>query len=148
MLNVSKSMACTVTFIGPGLTNGLNIVTQVGCPNVNGALFYSPFPGMDVMRQDSAFVQAYRASNDGANPDDIGAAMYGMEKLVGEIIRATGKDLTRQSFMATIGRVKTFNTGVYPPTNFRSRFGGTAMNLLKADCNKQEYVTVRRNERP
>ena len=50
--------------------------------------------------------------------------------------------------MATIGRVKTFNTGVYPPTNFRSRFGGTAMNLLQADCGKSEYVTVRRNERP
>ncbi len=148
MLNVAKSMACTVTFIGPGLTNGLNIVTQVGCPNVNGALFYSPFPGMDVMRQDGAFVQAYKNKNDGSNPDDIGAAMYGMEKLVGEIIRATGKGLTRQSFMATIGKIKTFDTGVYPPTNFRSRFGGTAMNLLKADCNKNEYVTVRRNERP
>ena len=50
--------------------------------------------------------------------------------------------------MATIGKVKKFDTGVYPPTNFTSRFGGTAMNLLKADCNKQEYVTVRRNERP
>ncbi|HEX4816663.1 MAG TPA: ABC transporter substrate-binding protein [Nonomuraea sp.] len=148
MLNVAKSMACTVTFVGPGLTNGLNIVTQVGCPNVNGALFYSPFPGMDVMRGDGAFVQAYKNKNGGSNPDDIGAAMYGMEKLVGEIIRATGKDLTRQSFMATIGKVKTFTTGVYPPTNFRSRFGGTAMNLLKADCGKSEYVTVRRNERP
>lgn len=148
LLNVSKSMACSVTFVGPGLTNGLNVVTQVGCPNVNGAMFYSPFPGMDVMRQDAAFVQAYRTKNGGANPDDIGAAMYGMEKLVGEILRATGRNLTRESFMGTIGRVKTFDTGVYPPTNFRSRFGGTAMNLLRADCNKQEYVTVRRNERP
>jgi hypothetical protein len=103
---------------------------------------------MDVMRSDGAFVQAYRNKNDGSNPDDIGAAMYGMEKLVGEMLRATGKDLTRQSFMATIGKVKTFSTGVYPPTNFRSRFGGTAMNLLRADCNRSEYVTVRRNERP
>jgi ABC-type branched-subunit amino acid transport system substrate-binding protein len=148
LLNVSKSMACRVTFVGPGLTNGLNVVAQVGCPNVDNAMFYSPFPGMDVMRGDGAFVQAYRNKNGGANPDDIGAAMYGMEKLVGEMLRATGKNLSRESFMATIGRVKTFNTGVYPPTNFRSRFGGTAMNLLQADCNKSEYVTVRRNERP
>lgn len=148
LLNVAKSMACSVVFIGPGLSNGLNIVTQVGCPNVNGALFYSPFPGMDIMRGDNAFVSAYRNKNDGSAPDDIGAAMYGMEKLVGEILRATGKNLSRQSFMQTIAKVKNFNTGVYPATNFTSRFGGTAMHLLKADCNKQEYITVRRNERP
>ena len=148
LLNVSKSMACRVVFVGPGLSNGLNIVTQVGCPNVDKALFYSPFPGMDVMRQDAAFVKAYRDKNGGSNPDDIGAAMYGIEKLVGEMIRATGKNLSRESFLATIGRVRTFNTGVYPPTDFRSRFGGTAMNLLQADCAKSEYVTARRNERP
>ena len=148
LLNVSKSMACRVTFIGPGLTNGLNIVAQVGCPNVDGALFYSPFPGLDVMRQDSAFVQAYRNKNGGSQPDDIGAAMYGLEKLVGAMLQATGKDLSRQSFMATIARVKTFNTGVFPATNFTSRFGGTAMHLLQADCGRNEYVTVRRNERP
>ncbi len=146
-LNVLKSMACEVTFIGPGLTNGLNIVASVGCPNVSGALFYSPFPGMDVMRQNKAFVTAYQQRNN-ANPDDIGAAIYGAEEMVGAILRATGKDLTRESFLATIARVKNFNPGVYPPTSFSSRFGGTAMNLLRADCGKNEFVTVRRNERP
>ena len=148
LLNVSKSMPCRVTFLGPGFTNGLNVVTQVGCPNVDGAQFYSPFPGMDVMRQDSQFVQAYRDKNDGANPDDIGAALYGIEKLVGAMLNATGKDLSRERFMSTIASVKAFNTGVYPTTNFSSRFGGTAMHLLKADCGKQEYETKRLNERP
>ncbi len=148
LLNVAKSMPCQVTFVGPGLTNGLNVVTQVGCPNVDGALFYSPFPGMDVMRQDAEFVKAYQASNGGAQPDDIGAALYGVEKVVGAMLAKTGKDLTREAFMQTIAREKAFATGVYPPTNFTSRFGGTAMNLLQADCGKQEYVTVRRNERP
>lgn len=146
-LNVLKSMACSVTFIGPGLTNGLNIVASVGCPNVSGSLFYSPFPGMDVMRQNKTFVQAYQQRN-GSAPDDIGAAIYGAEEMVGAILRATGKDLTRESFMGTIARTKNFNPGVYPPTSFSSRFGGTAMNLLRADCNKNEFVTVRRNERP
>ncbi len=146
-LNVLKSMACSVTFIGPGLSNGLNIVAQVGCPNVSGAMFYSPMPGMDVMRQDKAFVSAYQQKNN-ASPDDIGAAIYGLEQMVGAMLKATGKDLTRESFMATIARVKNFNPGVFPPTSFSSRYGGTAMHLLKADCNKNEFVTVRRNERP
>lgn len=136
-----------MTFVGPGLTNGLNIVTQVGCPNVDGALFYSPFPGMDVMRQDKAFVEAYQEKNN-AQPDDIGAAIYGVEKVVGAMLEATGRNLSRESFMGTIARVKRFDTGVYPPTSFTSRYGGTAMNLLQADCGRSEYVTVRRNERP
>lgn len=147
LLNVAKSMPCRVTFVGPGLTNGLNIVAQVGCPNVDGALFYSPFPGMDVMRRDAAFVKAYRAKND-AEPDDIGASIYGLEKLVGAMLQAAGKDLTRQSFLSAVARVKRFDTGVFPPTSFTSRFGGTAMNLLQANCGRSEYVTVRRNERP
>jgi len=148
LLNVSKSMPCQVTFLGPGLTNGLNIVAQVGCPNMDGAQFYSPFPGMDVMRQNAEFVKAYRAKNDGANPDDIGAAIYGVEKVVGAMLQATGKNLNRQSFMSTIASVKSFNTGVYPTTNFSSRLGGTAMHLLEANCSKQEYETKRMNERP
>jgi branched-chain amino acid transport system substrate-binding protein len=71
-----------------------------------------------------------------------------VEKVVAAMLQATGKDLTREGFMATIAQVKQFNTGVYPATNFSSRFGGTAMNLLQADCGRQEYVTKRRNERP
>ena len=147
LLNVSKAMACRVTFIGPGLTNGLNIVADVGCPNLDDALFYSPFPGLDVMRRDNAFVSAYRQKNN-AEPDDIGAAIYGLEKLVGAMLDASGKDLSRESFQATIAPRKQFQTGVFPPTNFTSRFGGTAMHLLRADCGAGEFVTVRQNERP
>ena len=148
LLNVVKSMPCRVTFLGPGLTNGLNVVAQVGCPNIDGAMFYSTFPGMDVMRRNAKFVQAYKEKNDGANPDDIGAAIYAIESVVGQMLLAAGKNLTREGFMAGIARERAFNTGVLPPTNFSSRLGGTAMHLLQADCNRQEYVTVRQNERP
>ncbi len=147
LLNVSKSMVCQPTFIGPGLTNGLNIVAAAGCPNINGSYFYSPFPGMDLMRRNADFVRDYRAAN-GAEPDDIGAALYGVERLIVSMLQATGKDLSREAFMGTIASKKSFSTGVYPPTNFSSRFGGTAMHLLQADCSKREWVTVRQNERP
>ena len=148
LLNVVKSMPCRVAFLGPGLTNGLNIVAEVGCPNIDGSMFYSTFPGMDVMRRNQKFVQAYREKNNGAEPDDIGAAIYAIESVVGAMLQAAGKDLTRQGFMAAIARTRTFSTGVLPPTNFSSRLGGTAMHLLQADCSRQEYVTVRQNERP
>ncbi|GAB2753181.1 hypothetical protein GCM10027020_01440 [Nocardioides salsibiostraticola] len=147
LLNVSKSMVCQPAFIGPGLTNGLNIVAAAGCPNIQGSYFYSPFSGMDVMRRNADFVRDYRSAN-GAEPDDIGAAIYGVERLIVSMLQATGKDLSREAFMSTIAKKKSFSTGVYPPTNFSSRFGGTAMHLLQADCSKREWVTVRQNERP
>jgi branched-chain amino acid transport system substrate-binding protein len=148
LINVSKSMACRVTWFGPGLTNGLNIVAAAGCPNIDGALYYSPFPGMDKIDQlDPTFRAAYRQKN-GSEPDDIGVAVWGLEKLIGQMLQATGKGLSREAFMATIGRVKRFETNVYPTTNFSSRFGGTAMHLLEADCGSRQYKTARLNERP
>ena len=52
--------------------------------------------------------------------------------------------------MATVAKVKTFDSGgVYPPTNFASRFGGTAMHLLQADCGSREYKSpCARTRRP
>jgi len=148
LINVSKSMTCQVTFVGPGLTNGLNIVATAGCPTIDGALFYSPFPGLDRIDQmDPTFRPAYRQKNN-AEPDDLAIAVWGLEKLVGQMLQATGKQLSRESFMSTIARTKAFNTGVYPATNFSSRFGGTAMHLLEADCGSRQYRTVRVSERP
>jgi branched-chain amino acid transport system substrate-binding protein len=149
LINVSKSMTCQVTFVGPGLTNGLNIVATAGCPTINGAMFYSPFPGLDKIDQmDPTFRPAYRQKNGGSNPDDLAIAVWGLEKMVGQMLQATGKQLSREAFMGTVAKVKAFNTGVYPNTNFSSRFGGTAMHLLQADCGRREYRTVRVNERP
>lgn len=148
LINVSKSMPCRVTWFGPGLTNGLNIVASAGCPNIDGALYYSPFPGMDKIDQlDPGFRAAFRQKN-GSEPDDLALAMWGLEKLIGQMLQATGKGLSRESFMGTIARVKRFDTNVYPATNFTSRFGGTAMHLLEADCGSRQYKTARLSERP
>lgn len=150
LINVSKSMTCRVTFVGPGLTNGLNIVATGGCPTIDKAMFYSPFPQLDRIDQmDPNFRPAYRQKNGGSEPDDLGIAVWGLEKLVGTMLQATGKSLSRESFMNTIAKVKTFNTGVYPTTHYSSRFGGTAMHLLQADCgSRPQFRTVRVNERP
>lgn len=148
LINVSKSMTCSPTFVGPGLTNGLNIVATAGCPTIDGALFYSPFPGLDKIDQlDPTFRPAYREKN-GSEPDDLAIAVWGLEKLVGQMLEATGKNLSRESFMATIAKTRSFDTNVYPATNFSSRFGGTAMHLLQADCGSQQYRTARLSERP
>lgn len=142
LLNTSASMSCTMRFVGPGLTNGLNIVADAGCPKLDGARFLSPFPGMDRMMQNKEFRAAYASKNGNAEPDDLGAAIYAGERLIGEVLLAVGKSLSREAFLGTMARQKVFRTGVYPDTNFSSRFGGTAMWDLEMDCGRREYVTV------
>lgn len=141
LLNTSASMSCTMTFVGPGLTNGINIVANAGCPKLQGSRFLSPFPGMDRMRQNSEFMKAYQEKNGNTAPDDLGAAVFAGEKLIGEVLLAAGAQLDRQRFLATMAQKKVFKTGIYPDTNFSTRFGGTAMWDLRADCSKREWVT-------
>ncbi len=76
--------------------------------------------------------------------------MWGVEKLVGQMLQAAGKDLTTQKFLATLSSGKTFSNGVYPPVKYggSKRFGGTGMHLLRADCGARQYKTESRNVRP
>ncbi|MGH3520771.1 MAG: ABC transporter substrate-binding protein [Haloechinothrix sp.] len=150
LINVTKAMTCTVQFVGPGNTNGLNIVATGGCPQLNNARFFSSFPQLDkINSMDPNFSPAYRKKN-GSAPDDIGIAIWGIEKLVSQMMGAAGKDLSRQSLMKVLDSGKTFDNGVYPAVKFggNKNFGGTAMHLLKADCGSRQYKTERLNVRP
>ncbi|MQA63170.1 MAG: ABC transporter substrate-binding protein [Actinophytocola sp.] len=155
LIQAAKSMPCTnnglVKFIGPGNTNGLNVVAQNACNDIDGAQFFSTAPQLDKIGQvDPNFIPAYKKKNNGAAPDDIGILLWGVEKLVGEMLKATGKDLSRKSFMAAANSGKTFQSGVFPPVSYgaNKRLGGTAMHLLEADCGSQQYKTKQMNVRP
>lgn len=150
LINVTKAMTCTVRFLGPGNTNGLNIVATGGCPQLANAQFFSSFPQLDkINSMDRDFDPAYRKKN-GSAPDDIGIAIWGIEKLVSQMMQAAGKDMSRQSFMSTLESGKTFNNAVYPAVKFgpNKHLGGTAMHQLKADCRTPaQYRTERLNVR-
>jgi hypothetical protein len=107
----------------------------------NGATFFSPFPGLDkIDAMDPNYQKTYQAQNNTAG-DDIGLALWGGEKLLAAQMQAAGKGMTRQSFVsASLG--KKFSTGVYPDVDYaKSRFGGTAVHVLKANCGSQKYDT-------
>ena len=46
-----QAQAYSPVFMGPGITNGLNIVAEAGCPAIGPAKFFSPFPQLDVIDQ-------------------------------------------------------------------------------------------------
>ena len=77
--------------------------------------------------------------------DDIGWGIWGLEKLLSSMLAAPGRTLSRQTFVsAPMG--KAFTTGVWPTVKYGpSRFGGTAVHVLRLDCSKQQYVTEQMN---
>jgi ABC-type branched-subunit amino acid transport system substrate-binding protein len=138
------SQNCTVRWAGVGVTIGLNIVAAALCGGnaiPGGASFFSPFTGIaDADTIDPAFQQTWAKVN-GGKGDDIAWGLWGAEKLLGAMLQATGRDLTRQHFVNAVNG-KTFSTKAYPDVNYsKSHFGGTGVQVLKSDCTKSMYAT-------
>jgi ABC-type branched-subunit amino acid transport system substrate-binding protein len=138
------AQAYSPLWTGPGITNGFNIVTEGGCPAVNGARWMSPFPGLDAIdRLDPDYRPAYRQYV-GSEPDDIGLAEWGLNKTFRLMLEAAGRDLSRQSFVRTLTSGRTFASNVFPTVSYDGtiRFGAKAMHVLEADCSTRKWKTM------
>jgi ABC-type branched-subunit amino acid transport system substrate-binding protein len=141
----AQGQAYTPLWTGPGLSNGLNLVAEFGCPSIAGARFLSPFPELDVIdRFDADYKPAYRKYNNGAEPDDLGLMVWGLSKTLHRFLTATGPDLGRARFMATLDSGQEFSSGIFPPVRFGPghHFGATQAHLLEADCTNRRYRTL------
>ena len=138
------AQAYSPLWTGPGLTNGINIVTEGGCPAVNGARWLSPFPQLDVIdRLDPDYRPAYRKYA-GGEPDDIGLAEWGLNKTFRLMLEAAGRDLSRQSFLRALTSGKPFASNVFPTVAYDGsiRFGANSMHVLEADCSTRKWKTM------
>jgi ABC-type branched-subunit amino acid transport system substrate-binding protein len=138
----ARAQAYAPTWVGP-FGNGLNVVAQAGCPSIEGARFMSPWPGLDAIdRLDPDFRPAYNKYA-GGQPDDLGLALWGNNKVFHKMFEAVGRDLSRQSLMAMLTGGTEITTNIfsklkYSPTN---RFGASSSHVLIADCGAREYKT-------
>jgi|GEM_PF-1057572 len=140
----AQAQAYSPVYLGPGITNGLNIVAEAGCPAIGQAKFLSPFPQLDVIdKLDPDYQKSYEKYN-GQKGDDIGLAEWGLSKVIGAMLQAAGKDLSRQSFVAALQSGRQFNTNVYPVVSYSGsiRFGAKSSHLLEADCNSRTFKTI------
>jgi ABC-type branched-subunit amino acid transport system substrate-binding protein len=126
-------------YVGVGVTKGLNDVLRSGCDQVDGGVFFSPFPALETASKlDPEFQQAARKF--GVKADDIAWAIWGSSKLLHESLKryeeVFGTDLTREDFRALVEAGGRVSTGVYPDVAYspQNHFGGTAVHVLKADC--------------
>ena len=140
----AQAQAYSPVYLGPGITNGLNIVAEAGCPAIGAAKFLSPFPQLDVIdKLDPDYQKSYEKYN-GGRGDDIGLAEWGLSKVIGAMLQAAGKDLTRQSFVNALESGRDFTTNVYPVVSYSGniRFGAKSSHLLEADCNSRTFKTI------
>ncbi|MDQ1516586.1 MAG: branched-chain amino acid transport system substrate-binding protein [Actinomycetota bacterium] len=140
----AQAQAYSPIYMGPGITNGLNIVAEAGCPAIGSAKFLSPFPQLDVIDNlDPDYQKSYQKYN-GGKGDDIGLAEWGLSKVIGSMLQAAGKDLSRQSLVAALESGREFGTNVYPLVSYSGsiRFGARSSHLLEADCSTRSYKTI------
>jgi ABC-type branched-subunit amino acid transport system substrate-binding protein len=142
----AQAQAYHPVWVGPGTTNGFQVVAEAGCPSIDSAKFLSPFPQLDAIDElDPNYKVAFRKYV-GNNPDDIGILNWGMNKTIHQMLEATGPDLSRQSFLKTVTSGRTFHSNVYPDVTYSDtiRFGAHAAHLLEADCTSRSWRTTGR----
>jgi hypothetical protein len=145
LASAARNQSYEPTFIGPGITSGLNTVLTFGCPSVGNGEFFSPFPELDVIDElDPDFGPAYEEFGGGEPADDIGIALWGLNKTIRLMFDATGPELGRAALMNAIESEEGFSSDVYPPVQFTpdEHFGGTGAHLLRADCAAKQYQTA------
>jgi ABC-type branched-subunit amino acid transport system substrate-binding protein len=145
LANQGLNQSYTPTWIGPGITSGLNAVTNFGCPAVDTGVFFSPTPGLDVIDQlDPDFNPAYAQFAGGEPADDIGMQLWSLNKAIALMLEATGPEVGRAAFMNTLVTTPEFDNGIYAPVAFTvdDHFGGTGAHLLDADCGSKQFTTA------
>jgi branched-chain amino acid transport system substrate-binding protein len=144
LASAARNQGYDPTFVGPGITSGLNAVMNFGCPAVGNSQFFSPFPGLDVIDElDPDYLPAYAQYGGGKAADDIGIALWGLNKTIGLMFEAT-PELGRAALMDTIEDREGFASDVYPEVSYTPtrHFGGTGAQLLKADCAAKQFQTA------
>ncbi len=144
LAHAAQGQAYSPLWTGPGLSNGLNLVAEFGCPSIGKATFLSPFPQLDVIdRLDPDYKAEYRKVN-GEEADDLGLALWGLDKTLHRFFEATGPDLSRTRFMATLRSGREFASNVLPPVHYSpgNPFGASQAHVLEADCSTRTYKTL------
>lgn len=143
----AEQQGFTPQYVGVGVSMGLNAVLGAGCPEVDGGIFFSPFPGIDWARQNvpDFFEAGQRYS---APTDDIAFALWGTAATNHELFKRYGEvygnNLTREDFRAVVEQQRDVSSGIFPPVTYSpdNHFGSSQVHVLQANCEAEEYETI------
>ena len=131
----NNTQLANVQWAGIGVTMGLNSVANVTCPNADGAMFFSPFPGFNLATELDPRAKVAE--------DDIQWAQWGSNQSLHAIFRRMAGNLTREAFVdAMFGTLK---PGIFNPTYHTrdNHFAVKTVHVLRLDCGKRQFVSTR-----
>jgi ABC-type branched-subunit amino acid transport system substrate-binding protein len=135
-------------YVGVGISKGLNAVLSAGCPDVDGGIFFSPFPGLDWARKN--LPEFFAAGQKfGVPTDDLALALWGLASVEHEAFKRyeqvyKSTDLTREDFVKMLQTQTGIATKSNPQLSFTptDHFGASQVHVLKADCASGEHKTL------
>jgi ABC-type branched-subunit amino acid transport system substrate-binding protein len=151
MVAAASSQLFTPDWVGPGVTNGEDLVATPVCGEqaTIKAAFLSPFMGLD--RQPAGFSSENNPAPDAAPADrDIEELIYGTSEVVYNALLSVGSfaNLTRDNFIASMSHFTSAygrQLTVFPTINMAAgggHFGSTGAWELQLQCSKSQYTTV------
>jgi branched-chain amino acid transport system substrate-binding protein len=140
-LQMAGAAKCQPTYVGVGITMGLDQVARTGCQAgraTEGARFFSPAPAF---ANSNAFDSRFRAKG---GSDDIMWLLWGISRTLHQLFLDAGPNLSRERFIQTTGQADV-RTGVYPELHFSpsDHFGASQVHVLRNVCSGSggQYVT-------
>jgi ABC-type branched-subunit amino acid transport system substrate-binding protein len=134
-LEMAGAAKCQPTFVGVGVSFGLDEVADLGCSSGGTASgqvhVFSPAPSF---AQSNDYDPAFRQAG---GTDDIMFLLWGISKILAQAFEKTGENLNREAFMYTLqNEFKNVQTGVFPDLSFSptDHFGADQVYLLKNVC--------------
>jgi hypothetical protein len=146
MLKAADQQQYHPQWLGVGLTMTFDVVAQIGCSNIDGSRFFSPFPAWsDRNKYDPQFDQAYAKYYSGTS-DDFEFSEWTLGSFLWKAFTLAGKNLTRQGFVSALehaGRITT-DPQIGPPVQYSptDHLGGTAVHLDQATCSDSKWHTI------
>ncbi|HYI45218.1 MAG TPA: ABC transporter substrate-binding protein [Actinomycetota bacterium] len=134
-------------WVGVGITMTFDTVANVGCKGagvLDGAKFFAPFPAwVDRGKFDPEYDKAMGDVYGGTGDDFVWLGWAASKQLRG-LLESAGKNLTRESFIASTEKVRNLKTGILPTLNFapNDHFGANEVHVNEAKCSDSRWHTV------
>ena len=144
VLKAADTQNYSPQWTGVGITKTFDTVARAGCPAIDGARFFSPFPAwVDIGKYDNEF---YRAAESiyGTRGDDFYVLGWAASKVGGALLERAGRNLTREGFIQSSANAKNVKTGTFPTVSFSpdDRFGASTVTVAEARCSDNRWHTI------
>jgi len=144
VLKAADTQRYTPQWTGIGITKTFDTVVSAGCPAINGAKFFSPFPAhIDMGKYDPDFYRASEALYN-SRGDDFMVLGWAASRGLGELLERAGRNLTRQGFIQSTQTAKNVKTPSFPVNNYSptDHFGADTVLVSEARCSDRKWHTI------